>query len=517
MNNVTNKILHAGSCLCAVAQSLDTRPLRILKFGGTSVGDGASILQVVEIVAGAFAGGDTVVVVSAMCGVTNKLIEAGKQAAAGEMWKASSLLQEVHTQHDIASLHLLTDEDARKRYLSTKDGLLNDCRNWCEEATRLAALSPALQDLIASLGERLSAPLVAAALVANGMQATAIEATRLVTTDNHYGSATPDMDATRENCEAQLRPLLKSGTIPVVTGFIGVAADGSLTTLGRGGSDYSATILAAALQAQEVTIWTDVDGIFTADPHEVPSATTIPELSYQEASDLAYFGARVLHPKTLRPVFETNIPVWIRNTFASGNVGTKITKRGPVTDGGVSALSVIRDAALITLTRSREASVPDVFEMILRTAANIYSELLMVSYLSQRDKFCVVVAAGAAHSTAEALRRELAKRLNRADENSVVVEDSVSVLTVVGQNLVDVKGIVKRALSALGSENIDVLATGQASSECSLSLVVSRKDIRTATLVTHHELKRDHQIYNSSTELLHQNLDTTLRIPEFNS
>jgi aspartate kinase len=186
-------------------------------------------------------------------------------------------------------------------------------------------------------------------LAESGVTSACIEATELVVTDSYHGGAEPWMDLTSAACEARLRPLLQQGIVPVVTGFIGANEEGVLTTLGRGGSDYSATILGAALAADEVIIWTDVDGLLTADPRLVPGACTISEISYHEAAELAYFGAKVLHPKTLRPVMQQGIPLRIRNTFEPENLGTKITPTGPANVGGITAITAISDAALITL------------------------------------------------------------------------------------------------------------------------------------------------------------------------
>src|SRR6266851_2920347 len=192
--------------------------------------------------------------------------------------------------------------------------VLAEGRRLCEGTSLLRELTPRTLDAISSLGERLSAPLVAAAVRELGLPSEAIEATELIVTDAFHGGAEPQMELTRAKSQARLRPLLEKGIAPVVTGFIGATAEGQLTTLGRGGSDYSATILGAAMDADEVIIWTDVDGVLTAEPRLVPEARTIPVISYREAAELAYFGARVLHPKTLNPVVQAAIPVWIRNS-----------------------------------------------------------------------------------------------------------------------------------------------------------------------------------------------------------
>jgi aspartate kinase len=221
--------------------------------------------------------------------------------------------------------------------------------------------------------------MVAAALSEHGVPTEAVESTELIATDCYHGGADPLMDQTQARSKARLRPLLDNGIVPVVTGFIGATDSGVLTTLGRGGSDYSATILGAALSADEVIIWTDVNGVLTADPRLVPEARTIPEISYLEASELAYFGAKVLHPKTLRAVAQAGIPVWIRNTFAPEQAGTKITPRGRSNGGGVKALTAIRDVALISVGGPGIVGVPDVVGRTFSTTAEVHASILLIS------------------------------------------------------------------------------------------------------------------------------------------
>jgi len=204
-------------------------------------------------------------------------------------------------------------------------------RRFCEGTALLRELSPRTLDTISSLGERLSAPLVAAAVKERGLAGESVEASELIVTDDFHGGADPLMKETRMKSQARIFPLLEKGIVPVVTGFIGSTEDGELTTLGRGGSDYSATILGAALDAEEVIIWTDVDGVLTADPRLINEARTIPSISYREAAELAFFGAKVLHPKTLKPVVDSAIPVWIRNSFAPENAAQKSPRRAAPT------------------------------------------------------------------------------------------------------------------------------------------------------------------------------------------
>ena len=342
-------------------QKTSHKPLRVLKFGGTSVGNSAAIARVAEIIGGARRESEIVVVVSAMSGVTNQLIEAGSQAALAEQdasaaIRVADIFGDLRQRHH-AAIHSLIRSTARQSRLAAEiDRLLSEGAALCRAATQRGELTPALRDAISSLGERLSAPLLAAVLVEAGLASEAIVATELIQTDSCHGAAEPEMEATRKNCAAGLRPLLRCGVVPVVTGFIAATAYGTLTTLGRGGSDYSATILAAAIAADEVTIWTDVDGMMSADPRLVPEAATIAEISYREAAEMAHFGAKVLHPKTLAPVTECGIPLWIRNTFAPERGGTRITPHasaGAAGAKGITALHLDAEVALVSVVGSR--------------------------------------------------------------------------------------------------------------------------------------------------------------------
>src|SRR5256884_7994475 len=331
--------------------------LQVMKFGGTSVGDAACIARTAQIIAQAAKQSGCVAVVSAMSGVTNRLIEAAKKAQTGNAPEAADVVDALRQQHEAALTSLIQHEQERARIRQQMEEVLAEGRRLCEGTALLRELTPRTLDAVSSLGERLSAPLVAAAVKEEGAASEAIEATELVVTDAFHGGAEPQMELTREKSQARLCPMLEKGIVPVVTGFIGATVDGQLTTLGRGGSDFSATILGAALDADEVIIWTDVEGVLTADPRLVPEARTIPEISYREAAELAYFGAKVLHPKTLNPVVQAAIPVWIRNSFQPDRLGTKITPQGRSIGGGGKALTAIRDVTLIRVVEIGRAHV----------------------------------------------------------------------------------------------------------------------------------------------------------------
>jgi len=465
------------------------RPLRIMKFGGTSVGDARCIAKVVEIIQTASHESDVVVVVSAMGGVTNLLLEAAAHAEAGDRKLVAAIFEKLRAQHETAVSALIHSAVERSRIAGKMQEVFLEGNRLCEGTVLLRELTPRVRDSISSLGERLSAPLVAAAIVEHGVASEAIEATALVVTDSYHGAADPCMESTRERCAVRVHPLLRQGIVPVVTGFIGATKDGVLTTLGRGGSDYSATILGAALDADEVIIWTDVDGLLTADPRLVPGACTVPEISYREAAELAHFGAKVLHPKTLRAVMQCGIPLWIRNTFAPERPGTKITPAGPETGGGVKALTAVTDAAMITVGGPGIVGVPDVLGRTFATTAAVRADVLLISQSSSQNNICLVVSSSRAKYTVEALRREFAQDLAHEKVEHITLDPAVAVVTVVGQNMRGISGIVGRTFNALGRENVNVIAIAQGSSECNISFVVSQNDTKAAMVTVHEEFQ----------------------------
>jgi bifunctional aspartokinase / homoserine dehydrogenase 1 len=475
------------------------KPIRVMKFGGTSVGDPSAIKKVVEIICSAAQESHVVVVVSAMSGVTNQLVAASNHAEAGDYQPVAATFAELRRQHDAAADALIHSAAERSCLRRKVEELVQEGDRLCQGTMLLGELTPRTRDAISSLGERLSAPLVAAALAERGVATQAIEATKLVVTDSCHGGADPLMDLTRERCQSGLRPLLDQGIVPVVTGFIGATADGVLTTLGRGGSDYSATILGAALNADEVIIWTDVDGLQTADPRLVSGGRTIPEISYREAAELAYFGAKVLHPKTLRAVMQCGIPLWIRNTFASELPGTKITPSGPPSAAGVKALTAISDVAMITVGGPGLAGVQDVLGRTCRTAAAVRADVLLISQASSQNDLCLVISSALGKSMVEALRHEFAHDLMhepthepahepaREPMQHIALDLGVAMVTVVGQNMRSVPGVVGRTFGALGRENVDIVAIAQGASDCTISFVVAKNDVKAALAGIHQE------------------------------
>jgi len=451
------------------------------------VGDARCIRRAAQIVQTAAGERPVTAVVSAMGGVTNRLIQAAQASEIGEIEKAMAIFAALRRQHAAAIDELISDRDKREQLTKCLDGIFDDGERLCRGTALLHELTSRTLDAISSLGERLSAPIVAGALVESGARSEAVEATELIVTDSFHGGADPLMDRTRESSEARLRPLLQQGVIPVVTGFIGATRDGVLTTLGRGGSDYSATILGAALDAGEVIIWTDVDGVLTADPRLVPEARTIPEISYREATELAYFGAKVLHPKTLRAVAKAGIPVWIRNSFEPDRTGTKITPLGRSNGGGVKALTAIRDVALITVGGPGIVGLPDVVGRTFSTTAQLHATILLISQSSSQNDICFIVAASDAQRTVEALRKEFAQDVAHEKVEHITLDPDIAIVAVVGENMRGTPGVAGRTFNCVGRENVNIIAIAQGSSESNISFVVSDKDMTAALIATHRE------------------------------
>ena len=467
------------------------RALRVMKFGGTSVGDAACIARAAQIAAEAARDSAVVVVVSAMGGVTDRLIEAATQAKAGHREKSADILNTLRSQHKSALHALVGRPEPRASIADRLTYVLVEGQRLCDGTALLRELTPRTLDSISSIGEKLSAPLVAGALGELGVPSEAVSATELIVTDPYHGRAEPLMDLTREHSVARLRPLLEQGIVPVVTGFIGATLEGVLTTLGRGGSDYSATILGAVLGADEIIVWTDVDGVLTADPRLVPGARTIPEISYREAAELAYFGAKVLHPKTLRAVMDAGIPVWIRNSFAPERPGTKITLEGHSIGGGVKALTAISDVALITLGGPGIVGVPDVLARTFSATAEVRANVLLISQSSSQNDICFIVSSDDAETTAEALRREFAQDVAHQTVEHITLDPDIAIVAVVGENMRGIPGVAGRTFSVLGREGVNVIAIAQGSSECNISFVVERKSMKAALEATHREFALD--------------------------
>jgi bifunctional aspartokinase / homoserine dehydrogenase 1 len=468
--------------------------LCVMKFGGTSVGDADCVRRAAAIVQSAAAQGPVVVVVSAMSGVTNRLIRAAQSAESGEQSTFSTLIDELGRQHGTALELLVRNPQARAKIHDACRQVLDELDRLLRGTSLLRELTPRALDAISGIGERLSAPLVAGAVAELGIGSFPFSATDVIVTDGHHGRAEPLMAPTRERAQARLRPLLDDGIVPVVAGFIAATSEGIQTTLGRGGSDYSATILGAALDASETIIWTDVDGVKTADPRLVPEARTISEISYNEAAELAYFGAKVLHPNTLRPVTAAGVPVWIRNSFAPERPGTKITAQGMPSGGGVKALTAIRDVTLITVGGPGIVGLPDVLARSFAATAETRTNVFLVSQSSSQNDICFVIGSADEKRALKALRDAFAPEIAEQTVEHVTANTDIAIVAVVGENMRGIPGVAGRTFTALGRENVNIMAIAQGSSEYNISLVVQESAMQRALIALHKEFRLDEPV-----------------------
>ncbi len=459
--------------------------MRVLKFGGTSVGDTKAIAQVVSIVAAQRAQDPNLVVVtSAMRGVTDLLIESAQAAARGERARYREARQELIARHHDAAEALVHDLDDLTHILRDVDERVREFERLCMAVAVLGELTDRGLAVISGLGERLLAPILAAAIRSHGLKAQFVDAGDLIITDENYLSATPDMEATRTATRARLMPLLEQGVLPVVTGFVAATARGTPTILGRGGSDYSAAILAAALDADEVQIWTDVDGVMTADPRLVPEARSLPELTYGEAAELAYFGAKVLHPKTMLPAIDRGIPISVRNTFNPAFPGTRIVAQ--TTNGRtVKALTVIRGLTLVTVAGRGMMGVPGIAARTFAAVAAQGANVLMISQASSELSICFVVPGADAERVRRALEEAFASEIARRMIDQVTCESDVVIVAVVGDGMRHTPGIAARVFGALGEHGINVIAIAQGSSKSNISMVLSARDADAAVRHIH--------------------------------
>jgi aspartate kinase len=458
----------------------------VMKFGGTSVGSADAIRRVAEIVAESCREHEVVVVVSAMNApdlrTTDTLIAAAWAAAAGQGDATAQVTPRLLELHMQAAAELATPEE-RAALEPDLRAMLSYMSDISRSIAVLGELTPRALDLFSGLGERLNARLIAAALRSAGIPAEAVDATELIVTDERYGAAAPLMDATRERSRARLLPLLEGRAVPVVTGFIGATAAGVPTTLGRGGSDYSCAILGDALDANEVWFWKEVDGVLTANPKLVPEARTLPRLTYGEMAELAYYGANVLHPKTVWPLVRRRIPIRIRNTFNPAHAGTLISSEG--SGGAAKAVTAIKDVSLITVGGPGMLGLAGVAARIFGAVARAGANTLLITQASSEQSVCLAVPYADAGPPVRELRKELAADVSAHDVEHIEVLDPVVIVALVGSGMRGTPGISGRLFGAMGQASVNVIAIAQGSTENNISLVVSAADADEAVRAIH--------------------------------
>jgi aspartate kinase len=424
---------------------------------------------------------EVVVVVSAMSTVTDELLAMGESARLGDMERVRANLSKMERKHLEAAEKLCDEKTLGETAVKIKK-LMETLDQCLTGIFLLRELTPRSKDLLLSFGERLAAPLMRGALLCKGIKAVDLTGGEVgIITDSTYGNAKPLLNITEVMVKDRLLPILKGGVVPVVTGFIGQDENGVITTLGRGGSDYTATILASALEADEVWIWKDVDGIMTADPKMVASAKTIPVLSYAEVMEMAYFGAKVLHPLTVTPVQERRIPIRIRSAYNSSNPGTIIKDKG--NEGKtVKAVTAIEDLSIITTGGAGMIGIPSVVARVFSTLAANNINVQMISQSSSQANISMLVKKTDLERALKVLKVEF--------RNGDLVRDihtipKVAVVAIVGEGMRGTKGIAAKMFSAVAQAGGNVLTIAQGSSELNISFAILEEETKKAVEAIH--------------------------------
>lgn len=460
--------------------------LLTMKFGGTSVGSPEAISSVAHIVRRELdAGNRVIVVVSAMSGVTDTLLAAARMAVTGNRWGYLSSAEALRDRHTEAANRLLPPNGVRQRAAQETGALIDEFAQVCQAVNILGELTPRILDTVVSFGERLSSRLVAAALREQGVAAQAFDAGELLVTDDHFQQANPLWDETQRRIDERLLPALGAGITPVITGFLGATREGQHTTLGRGGSDFSGAIFAAATGSDELVIWTDVDGVMTTDPRIDRRARVLPYVSYQEVGELAYYGAKVLHPKTVQPILDRQIPLRVRNTFNPDHPGTLIGPHAEPSTTVVKAVTSIRRVSMLTVSGKGMLGVPGIAGRAFLATASVGANILMISQSSSEQSFCFTVPDDTAEAVKRQVEAELHAEIVRQNVDGVAVVREVVVITVVGGGMRGTPGVAGRVFTVMGDKRINVLAIAQGSSECSISFVVDEDKLEQAVVALH--------------------------------
>ena len=469
------------------------KPLLVMKFGGTSVGSPERIADAAEIIASYAGTHRIVVVVSAMSKVTDALLDTMRNAERGDAEAVDAQLASLRERHLEACSVLLAEGLPADREAEQTAQQVNEHIDAFGRVARgmlmLGARPRRSVDEAIPTGEKLSALLCSQRLCSRGVEAAAVNAVDLIVTDDEFGSASPLMEETGERVRAKLLPMLDAGQVPIVTGFNGATRDGRPTTLGRGGSDFSASILAAVLDADELWIWTDVDGILSGDPSVVPDARILQEVTYNEAAELAYNGAKVLHPRTLAPLEEKRIPVWIKNSFKPDIPGTHIVPR--ISAGyGARAITSLAKVSLISIEAvNLSTSGARLMARALGAAARANVEVLLLTRSSFRQNFCMLVRTEEVRTVMESLRSELALELAHGYVHPIEVDHSVGLLAAVGEGMKGIPGLAGRIFTALSREDVNIIAIAQGSSELTIAIVVAEDALPKAVRSLHAECR----------------------------
>ena len=464
--------------------------MRVLKFGGSSVADAKRIGSVADIIATAARQTRVAVVLSAMKGITDLLISAARTAEEGsDGFKL--VLETIRARHFDAARELFAPAD-QAAILTPLAIMCNELEEILHGVELIRECSGRTMDLVMSFGERLSCRLTAAFMRTRGADAVPVDAREIVVTDDTFGAA--EVHFPRSYALIREKVSVITG-IAVITGFIGATAKGVTTTLGRNGSDYTASIIGAGVQAEEIEIWTDVDGVLSADPRIVPDAFVIPEISYEEAMELSYFGARVIHPYTMVPAVEKGIPLLIKNSLNPGAPGTRIAAAGATrrdSSRPITGIASIDGISLVNIEGGGMMGIPGFAARTFSALAREGINIIMISQASSEHTICLVFKTDEGERALSALNRELALELETRRIERFELLRELLVVSVIGENMHGTPGMAGRLFSALGRAGINVLVIAQGSSERNISFVIEEKNHTLALRTIHAEFLAGH-------------------------
>ncbi len=450
----------------------------VMKFGGTSVGSAEAIRRVGKIVK---ENNETkVVVVSALSGTTDALTQLAKYAEKGNKRYRDIFTAIRERYRDVCN-------DLFGETLPETEELLDFLLNILESVKVLAEVTPRALDTIQSFGERMSTRIVSKYLNKIGVKSVLVDATSFIITNDNFGNATPLYDISRRKAQNLFARLFKNGAVPVVTGFIGSTTEGAITTLGRGGSDFTATIAGNLLDSREVWIWTDVNGVMTADPKIVKNTSSIDEISYNEVAELSYYGAKVLHPRALLPAMSKKIPIRILNTFQPEFKGTLITEKIKE-EGNIKSVTMIDHISLVNVKGKGMLGVPGIVARLFRCAYEAGSNILMISQASSEQNISFAVNEESIKPLLKILKEEFGKELSEKAIEEILYREDVALVSVVGPSIADTPGTSGKIFSALGNNGINVIAIAQGSSAYNLSFIVKKRKAEKAIQAIHTKL-----------------------------
>ncbi len=457
--------------------------MQVLKFGGTSVANAGNIKKVIEIVKQSSQNERTIVVVSALGGVTDLLLNAASMAENGnEDYKEK--LTEFEQRH-LEAVKQLIPVAQQSQLLSLVKKSCNELEDICNGIFLLGELTARSRDRISSYGEWISSQIIAAAFNANNVAAAWKDSRELIVTNSVFTAAEVDFKETESKIKGYYNS--QSASIIIVPGFIAIDKNGITTTLGRGGSDYTAAIIASALFAKKLEIWTDVSGMMTADPRLTNNARIIPNISYQEAMELSHFGAKVIYPPTIQPVMNKAIPVWIKNTFAPEDVGTLIESKSSSNGNIVRGISSINNIALISLEGSGMIGIPGFSKRLFEALSNEKINVILITQSSSEHSICVGIDAKDAGKAKLAIDATFLNEIALQKVEPLKVEADLSIVALVGENMKNHTGISGRMFSAMGRNGVNIRAIAQGSSEKNISAVISTRNVKKAINVLHEE------------------------------